>query len=92
MESEPSILGRIIPGFRYPERHCSYCQQKLNLMQAAHLENMTQYKAVFMCQNPKCGAYDEEGHKAYVRVYYSTPEAEAQLWRYRIYMPRPKKQ
>lgn len=69
------LLGKIIPGFPYPEKNCPYCQRKIDLVRAIHHDETLIYKAIFMCRNPNCEAYDETDKKAYVKVYYSCPEA-----------------
>lgn len=71
-EKGRAILNRIIPGFPYVERFCPYCERLLDLENAIHLPGQEEvYKAVFMCHNTNCGAFDEEARKAYVKVYYS---------------------
>lgn len=88
--SNTPLVGNIIEGFPYPERHCPYCEHELDLMQAVHMQdNLEQFKAVFMCFNQACGAYDEEGHQAYARIYYSSPFAEENLYEERIWIVRP---
>lgn len=67
------VPNRIIPGFPYVERYCPYCERLLKVYRAIHIQDMEEhYKAVLICDNPDCGAYDEETKEAYIRVYYSS--------------------
>lgn len=86
------LLGRIIPAFPYAHRHCPYCEQECELVNAIHIqEEPENYKALFLCQNPHCGAYDEEARSQYARVYYSSEEAFRKLELHRIYQNIKKK-
>lgn len=70
------LIGRIIPSFPYVTRHCTYCEQPCELVDAIHVQQEPEhYKALFLCQNPDCGAYDEEARCQYARVYYSSEPA-----------------
>lgn len=70
------ILGRIIPGFPYPEKLCPYCNAKLKVVNAIHYEqDKYHFKALYLDPNPKCPVYDEGARKAYARIYYSSEEA-----------------
>ena len=71
--------------FPYPQRFCPFCERELSLMEAIHVqENLEDFKALFICLNNKCGAYDEAAGQAYSRVYYSSNEAYASLEQARI--------
>lgn len=86
------LIGRIIPAFPYAQRHCPYCEQECELIDAIHIqEEPEHYKALFLCQNLFCGAYDEEAHCQYARVYYSSYEAFRKLESQRIYTDIKKK-
>lgn len=86
------ILGKKIEGFSYVNRNCSYCEREMKLIKVAHLESEPEnYKALFYCLNPTCGAYDEEARKCYALVYYSTNLAYEKLFQQRIWMIQPKK-
>lgn len=66
------VMTKVIKGFPYLERYCPYCEQELSVENAFHApENEEVFKCLYQCLNPECGAYDEEGNMAYVRVYYS---------------------
>jgi hypothetical protein len=66
-------LGRIIKNFPYPERFCPFCDQPLKMVDAVHVQDQPEtYKALYICLNDKCGAYDEPARKAYAMVYYSS--------------------
>lgn len=80
------IAARVIEGFPYVDRHCPYCEQECSLTDAVHLMDTPEhYKALFICNNKKCGAYDEDARKAYARVYYSSQEAFDALELHRIW-------
>lgn len=71
--------------FPYPERNCPFCERELTLMEAIHVTDALQdFKALFICFNKDCGAYDEAAGKAYSRVYYSSNEAFEALEQARI--------
>lgn len=73
-------LNYVIKGFPYPTRFCPYCEEPTKVLRALHIQGEEEhYKAVMICDNPNCGAYDEEAKEAYVRVYYSTPYAHHML-------------
>jgi len=70
MENQPH---HVISGFPYVERYCKYCNNKLKIYRAMHIQDQLEhYKAVLICDNRDCEAYDEECREAYVRVYYSS--------------------
>jgi hypothetical protein len=86
-------LGHLIDGFPYAERYCPYCQRECTVVDAIHIqEEPEHYKALFICFNGNCGAYDEEARTAYARVYYSSDFAFRHLEEHRIYFNRGKKQ
>jgi hypothetical protein len=86
------LLGRIIPAFPYVQRFCPYCDQPCKLVDAIHIEREPEhYKALFLCENPFCGAYDEEARSQYARVYYSSEEAFRALELHRIWHDIKKK-
>jgi hypothetical protein len=66
------VMSRVIPGYSYPERFCPYCERKVQVINAIHAEGDEEvYKAIMVCMNDECGAFDEPAKKAYLRVYYS---------------------
>lgn len=67
---------KVYSNFPYTIRYCPYCERQLTVHRALHIrDEMEHYKAVLICLNPKCEAYDEEAREAYVRVYYSSEKA-----------------
>tara|TARA_Y100001947_G_C10160987_1_gene228154 strand:+ start:246 stop:548 length:303 start_codon:yes stop_codon:yes gene_type:complete len=71
------ILGRVIKDFPYPDRECALCSKPLQLVNAIHSDqDMHHYKAIFICGYEDCPAFDYEGRKAYVKLYYSSEEAQ----------------
>lgn len=46
------------------------------------------FKALYICENPECPAYDEPAKKAYAYVYYSDVEAWQALELQRIWYSR----
>lgn len=84
------LVHKVIDFFPYPERNCPFCEQKLKIFTAIHIQDsMHDYKVVYMCDNKNCGSFDEEAGKRYARVYYSSPEAFKQLEL--IFIPDPRK-
>jgi hypothetical protein len=80
------LIGNLIPAFPYAERFCPYCNQPCELVEAIHLQKEPEhYKALFLCQNPRCECYDEEAKSQYARVYYSSNEAFDKLELHRIW-------
>ena len=70
------VLGRVIKDFPYPERTCALCSRSLQLVNAIHSDqDVYHYKAIYVCGYEACEAFDYEGRKAYVRLYYSSEEA-----------------
>ena len=67
-----AVITQVISGFPYPERNCPYCERELSVENAFHApEHEEVFKCLYQCLNTDCGAYDEDGSMAYVRVYYS---------------------
>jgi len=74
--SSAAVLGRVIKDFPYPERDCYLCSRPLQLVNAIHSDqDVHHYKAIFVCGYEACPAFDYEGRKAYVKLYYSSEEA-----------------
>ena len=70
------ILGRVIKDFPYPERDCALCSRPLQLLNAIHSDqDVHHFKAIYVCGYEACEAFDYEGRKAYVKLYYSSEEA-----------------
>ena len=85
------LIGSRINNFPYPERYCTYCNKKCDLVDAIHVrENPEMYKALYICQNPKCDAFDDEAREAYAKVYYSSESAYNGLELQRIYYDKKK--
>ena len=83
------LIGRIIPNFPYPDKYCTYCNRKCQLVDAIHMvSDPASYKALYICKNDKCEAFDEPARKAYAKVYYSTQEAYDNLEIHRIWYNR----
>lgn len=86
-----NLFGKIITGFPYPEKPCAYCNKKCTLVDAIHVtESPEVYKALYVCMNDKCEAFDEPARKAYAKVYYSSEEAYEKLELHRIWYDRKK--
>ena len=80
-----NLLSNVIKGFPYPAKKCPFCKGELQVVEAIHIKGQEEvFKALFICFNEKCGAYNEEASKAYVKVYYSCPEAWDKLESQRI--------
>lgn len=70
------LLTKKIDRFPYPTRWCPFCERELAVWDAIHWnEEQLIYKALLVCENNTCPAYDSESEKQYVRVYYSCKEA-----------------
>ena len=70
------ILGRVIQDFPYPERECALCSRPLQLVNAIHSDqDVHHFKAIYVCGYESCEAFNYEGRKAYVKLYYSSEEA-----------------
>ena len=75
--SSGTVLGRVIKDFPYPNRECALCGKPLQLVNAIHSDqDVYHYKAIFVCGYESCPAFDYEGRKAYVKLYYSSEEAQ----------------
>jgi hypothetical protein len=75
-DSNPSLIGRLIKDFPYPEKLCPFCNTKLKIINAIHWEeDPYHFKALYLDPNPDCPVYEEHSRKAYARVYYSSQEA-----------------
>ena len=76
LDSGVKILGRVIQDFPYPERECALCSRPLQLVNAIHSDqDVHHFKAIYVCGYESCEAFDYEGRKAYVKLYYSSEEA-----------------
>ena len=74
------VLETRYPFFPYPEKECLYCSKNMELVKTIHIKDYPfEYKAIFVCYNATCEAYDEAAHKAYVKVYYSSELAASRL-------------
>lgn len=79
------LLAQTRTNFPYKELFCPFCEGRLTLVEAIHIEKeLEHYKGLYICFNEKCGAYDEDARKAYVKIYYSSQEAYYTLDSYRI--------
>lgn len=71
-----AVLGRVIQDLPYPERVCALCSRSLQLVNAIHSDqDVHHFKAIYVCRYESCEAFNYEGRKAYVKLYYSTEEA-----------------
>jgi len=85
------LIGKRIANFPYPEKFCTYCNKKCDLVDAIHVTAQPEnYKALYICQNPRCDAFDDVAREAYAKVYYSSNESYAQLEMQRIYFDKKK--
>ena len=70
------IIGGLKKDFPYPDKTCPYCGQILVPVNAIHLvQDMYQFKALYLDKNINCPAYDEGARLAYARIYYTSQEA-----------------
>lgn len=84
-----NLVGQKINGFPYPEKFCRFCEQEMNLISAIHLvDEKEHYKALFVCGNHDCPAWNEEAKKAQAHVYYSSNEAFLALETHQIWFQR----
>lgn len=82
---------RAIRNFPYPTKYCTYCERELTPELVMHMpEAPENYKVLFFCKNPKCGAYDEDARKCYALVFYSSSLAFQHLEAYRLWVPERK--
>lgn len=73
---QQGLLSKKIDFFPYPERFCPFCERTLECVDAIHISREQEhYKALYMCMNDQCGAFDMEAKKAYARIYFSSEEA-----------------
>lgn len=78
----------MIDGFPYPEKECAVCKSTLRLSRVAHIQDSPEnYKALYLCVNPSCDAYDV-GKQAYTKVYFSSQLAYERLGNLLMYTPR----
>lgn len=79
------LLSQKRKDFPYKELNCPFCERELTMVEAIHIESeLEHYKALYICFNPECGAYDEAARRAYAKIFYSSPEAYYSLDPYRI--------
>lgn len=86
-----NLLGKKIENFPYPEKFCRHCEREMSLERAIHMNELLDYKALYICKNPNCPAFDFPAHKAHAHVYYSTPDAFKNLELHRIMYQREEK-
>lgn len=74
------LIEKRIAGFPYPVKFCVYCNKEMLLVKTLHIqESPENFKAIYVCYNTRCEAYDEPAGRAYVKVYYSTERAASML-------------
>lgn len=79
--------------FPYPKKLCIYCNKMMTLTKTLHLVNSpSDYKAIYICYNKSCDAYDEPASKAYAKVYYSSPRAAKYLDGINVGVQQPRKE
>lgn len=84
-----NLIGSKIKSFPYPDRYCPYCNKACDLVDAIHISaHPEEYKALYICKNNRCEAFDEPARKAYARVYYSSEDAYHALETHRILYER----
>lgn len=87
-----NLIETRYPNFPYAEKFCSYCNKQMTLVKSYHLvESPQDYKAIYICYNPSCEAYDEPAQRAYVKVYYSSEVAAFSMDRIRSNITQPRK-
>lgn len=87
------LINGKMTDFPYPVKQCYYCNKDLTLMKAIHIiETPYEYKAIYVCFNKSCAAYDELAEKAYVKVYYSSQNAANILDDIKTNVIQPEKQ
>jgi len=80
----------IISGFPYPEKECPICNKMLRLARVAHITDTPEhYKALYLCVNSKCDAFDV-GKQAYTKMYFSSELAYERLGNLLMALPRRK--
>jgi len=86
------LMEHRIQGFPYPEKFCVYCNKPMTLVKTLHVIDAAEhYKAIYVCYNASCEAYDEEAERAYVKVYYSSELAAENLDRIMLHFYAPRK-
>lgn len=74
------LIEHRIPEFPYPEKSCIYCKKNMTLVKTLHFHEFpANYKAIYVCYNKSCPAFDEPAERAYVKVYYSNEYAAKHL-------------
>jgi hypothetical protein len=82
------LKQEMIGGFPYPEMLCRVCGSEMRLARVAHMqENPEHYKALYLCVNDSCDAYDV-GKKAYTKMYFSSELAYEKLGFLMMALPR----
>ena len=82
------LKQEMISGFPYPEMFCKVCDHHMSLARVAHMQDdPMHYKALFLCVNRKCDAYDV-GKKAYTKMYFSSELAYDKLGFLLLALPR----
>jgi len=68
--------GHIIKGFPYPTKVCRHCNDFMELYKVIHIQDAPEeFKAVYLCTNDDCSAYDYPAKKAHVIMYFSSDNA-----------------
>src|SRR5690349_561808 len=93
-EFQAQGFGKVIDGFPYIERYCPYCERKMTLVNAIHIQDdPMHYKAVLICMYHLCPHMDRDPcGDAYVRIYYSSQYAADELTRTLLKYWRPSKE
>jgi hypothetical protein len=79
--------------FPYAEKFCAYCNKNMTLVKTYHLADFpADYKAIYVCYNSSCEAYDEPAQRAYVKVYYSSELAASMMDNIKSNIYQPGKQ
>lgn len=64
----------------------------MSLVKTLHLiDRPENYKAIFVCYNKSCQAFDEAAERAYVKVYYSSEIAARYLDGIMLHFNAPRK-
>jgi hypothetical protein len=83
------LPGHIIEGFPYPEKVCRHCDKKMDLYKVIHIiDAEEEFKAVYLCTNDKCPAYDFPAKKAHVVMYFSSDNAFDKLQGLKIWVDK----
>ena len=68
--------GHIIKGFPYPTKVCRHCNDFMEIYKVIHIQDAPEeYKAVYLCTNDNCPAYNFPAKKAHVVMYFSSDNA-----------------